>query len=29
VEPHGARVTIELPLAETAAQPLVAVVAHA
>src|SRR5580692_10545200 len=29
VEPHGARVTIELPLAETAAQPLVAVEAHA
>jgi two-component system NtrC family sensor kinase len=29
VEPHGARVTIELPLAEATAQPLVAVVAHA
>lgn len=29
VEPHGARVTIELSLAEATAQPLVAVVAHA
>jgi two-component system, NtrC family, sensor kinase len=29
VEPHGARVTIELPLAEATAQPLVAVVAYA
>jgi signal transduction histidine kinase len=29
VEPHGARVIIELSLAEATAQPLVAVVAHA
>jgi C4-dicarboxylate-specific signal transduction histidine kinase len=29
VEPHGASVTIELRLAEAAAQPLVVVVAHA
>jgi two-component system, NtrC family, sensor kinase len=29
VEPHGARVTIEIPLAEETEQPLVAVLAHA
>jgi two-component system NtrC family sensor kinase len=29
LKPHGARVTIELPVADTPAQPLVAVVAHA
>jgi two-component system NtrC family sensor kinase len=29
VEPHGARVTIELPLAEATVLPLVAVEAHA